>query len=268
VSAPRPQAGEDRPSVARMYDYLLGGFHNFAADRAAAEQAVAANPDMPLIMRANRAFLRRAVSFLMAEGIDQFLDLGSGMPTAGNVHEVVQAANPEARVLYVDIDPVAVAYGATLLEGNPNASIIQADARNLEEILGRPEVRRLLDLRQPVGVLLVSVLHFIADTGEAQRLVQALRAAVPPGSYVVISHAALDYEEAQQWVNGAVQAYARSTTPITLRTRSEIAEFLEGLELVEPGLVEVPLWRPEGPDDILLDEPRRVNGVAAVARKP
>ena len=268
MSFPGLAGDPETPSVARIYDYLLGGHHNFPADRAAAEQALAANPDMRLIMQANRGFLRRAVTFMIGEGISQFLDLGSGIPTVGNVHEVAQNANPTARVLYVDIDPVAVAQSAALLAGNPNASVIQADVRDPKQILDHPEARRLLDLRQPIGVLLVSLLHFIPDTSEARQLVQHLREAVAPGSYMVISHAGMEYEEAKRWLDRAVQAYSRSTTPITPRTRAEIASFFEGLELVEPGLVDVPLWRPEGPHDVLLDDPKRANGVAGVARKP
>jgi hypothetical protein len=140
--------------------------------------------------------------------------------------------------------------------------------RDPKQILDHPEARRLLDLRQPIGVLLVSLLHFIPDTSEARQLVQHLREAVAPGSYMVISHAGMEYEEAKRWLDRAVQAYSRSTTPITPRTRAEIASFFEGLELVEPGLVDVPLWRPEGPHDVLLDDPKRANGVAGVARKP
>ncbi|MBX6342403.1 MAG: SAM-dependent methyltransferase, partial [Thermomicrobiaceae bacterium] len=136
----------DKPSAARMYDYYLGGFHNFEIDRQAAEQAIARWPDLPLIMQANRAFLRRAVNFVSGQGIDQFLDIGSGIPTVGNVHEVAQRANPSARVVYVDIDPIAVAHSQEILRGNPNATVIQGDVRRPSEILEHPDVQRLLDL--------------------------------------------------------------------------------------------------------------------------
>jgi hypothetical protein len=250
-----------------MYDYLLGGHHNFAADRAAAEAASNHFPDLPLILRANRAFLRRAVTFVSEQGVDQFLDLGSGIPTVGNVHEVAQDLNPAARVVYVDIDSVAVTHSATLLESNPQATVLQADIRAPETILAHPEVQRLLDLDRPLAILLVAVLHFLPDTAEAQRLVAALRERMASGSYLVISHASIEGLGREQ--RGRAEAeYARSGNPMTMRTRDEIAAFFEGLELVEPGLVPVPLWRPEGPDDLLLDEPGRSNGFVGVGRKP
>lgn len=178
-----------KPNAARMYDYYLGGANNFGVDREAAERIFEACPDARLFALTNRAFLRRAVRFLTEQGIDQFLDVGSGIPTVGNVHEVAQKANPNARVVYVDIDPVAVSYSQELLEGNANASAIRADARHPKLILAHPEVRRLLDLSRPLGVLLVAVLHFIPDDGEAYATVKTLRGEVAPGSYIAISHA-------------------------------------------------------------------------------
>jgi SAM-dependent methyltransferase len=257
----------DRPSVARMYDFFLGGYHNFAIDRAVAEQVVAAHPDFPLIMRANRAFLRRAVTFLAAQGIDQFLDLGSGIPTVGNVHEVAQAINPDARVVYVDIDPVAVAHSRAILAGNPNVAAIQADARRPEQIVADPEVRRLLDFDRPLAVLVLAFLHFLQDDAEAEALMRGLRDALAPGSYLVISHAS--YDDMPADVRERLEGlYARTPTPVRSRTREQIADFFSGFELVEPGLVHVPAWRPEGPGDIWHDEPERVHGFGAVGRKP
>lgn len=257
----------DRPSVARMYDYFLGGYHNFAIDRAVAEQVVATYPDFPLIMRANRAFLRRAVLYLAAQGIDQFLDLGSGIPTVGNVHEVAQAVNPAARVVYVDIDPVAVAHSRAILAGNANASVIQADARQPEQIFGDPEVRRLLDLDRPVAVLVLAFLHFLQDDAEAEGLMRGLRDAVAPGSYLVVSHAS--YDDLPADVRERLEGlYTRTPTPVRSRTREQIAGFFAGFELVEPGLVYVPAWRPEGPEDLWYDEPERVHGYGGVGRKP
>ncbi|HET8632390.1 MAG TPA: SAM-dependent methyltransferase [Thermomicrobiales bacterium] len=257
----------DRPSVARMYDFFLGGYHNFAIDRAVAEQVVAAYPDFPLIMRANRAFLRRAVTFLASQGIDQFLDLGSGIPTVGNVHEVAQAINPDARVVYVDIDPVAVAHSRAILAGNPNATVIQADARRPEQIVGDPEVGRLLDLDRPVAVLLLAFLHFFQDDAEAEALVRGLRDVLAPGSYLVISHAS--YDDMPTDVRERLEGlYTRTPTPVRSRTREQIADFFAGFDLVEPGLVYVPAWRPEGPGDLWHDEPDRVHGFAGVGRKP
>ncbi len=160
---PPPGVSTDIPSVARMYDYFLGGYHNFAADRQAAERVLAQFPDTRFIAQANRAFLRRAVTFLGEQGIAQFLDIGSGILTVGNVHEIVQAGNPNARVVYVDSDPVAVIHSETILADNPNAAAVRADARQPEAILAHPEVRRLLDPARPLAVLLVALLHFVTD---------------------------------------------------------------------------------------------------------
>ncbi len=257
---------DERPSVARMYDYFLGGHHNFPVDRAAAEQIIALHPETPLVAQANRAFLRRAVTFLAEQGIRQFLDLGSGIPTVGNVHEVAQAAAADARVIYVDIDPVAVTHSASLLENDANATVIQADARRPETIVGHPEVRRLLDFSRPVGVLLVSFLHFVTDDAEAERLVQGLREVLAPGSYIAISHAAT--EVVTPVMRQAIEVYRGSSSPSTIRTPAQIARFFAGLDLVEPGLVATPLWRPEGPGDVFLDTPERAMALVGVGRVP
>ena len=266
----RPDDPEARPSPARMYDYFLGGSHNFPADRAAAERVIALAPETPLIAQANRAFLRRAVTALLAQGIDQFLDLGSGIPTVGNVHEVAQEAHPGARVVYVDIDPVAVTHSAALLAGNPHATVIQADARRPETILGHPEVRRLLDFGRPLGVLLVGFLYFIPDDAEATGLVRGLRDALAPGSYIVISHAINELAERMpaKAIEDGLEVYRHSTHPVALRGRAQVARFFEGLTLVEPGLVDMPLWRPEGPDDVFLEAPQQASFVAGVGCTP
>jgi hypothetical protein len=250
-----------------MYDYLLGGYHNFAPDRQAAEVAASIYPDFPFVMRANRAFLRRSVEFLAAQGIDQFLDLGSGIPTAGNVHEVVGQLNPQAHVVYVDVDPIAVSQSAALLQDMPTATIIQADARQPAAILAHPETQRLLDFSRPLAVLMVAFLHFVTDEAEALQVVRAIRDAIPSGSYVVISHAThegMGREAAQQME----KLYARTKDPAATRTRDQIAAFFEGLTLVEPGIVYAPQWRPEGPDDLLLDQPERSTVFAGVGYKP
>lgn len=257
----------DRPSVARMYDYLLGGYHNFASDRTAADAATAVYPDFPRVMQANRAFLRRSVAFLVAQGIDQFLDLGSGIPTAGNVHEVVQALNPAARVVYVDRDPVAVIQSKTLLRGNPAVTVIQADAGQPGAVLGHPDVARLLDLHKPLAVLLVALLHFVTDDMDAQRLTRALRDVMAPGSYLVISHAT-EEGVAPETVRQLTDLYTRSSSATKGRSAHEIATFFTGLDMVEPGLVYTPLWRPEGPDDLFLDHPERAIAYAGVGQKP
>ena len=256
----------DQPSVARMYDYLLGGYHNVASDRAAADAAIAIYPDFPLVLHANRAFLRRSVAFLVAQGIEQFLDLGSGIPTVGNVHEVAQQVNPAAHVVYVDVDPIAVTQSTTLLRDNPATAVIQADVRQPASLLAHPELQRVLDLDRPLAVLLVAFLHFLPDDVEAERVVEAVRAALSPGSYLVLSHATAD------GAPGAVleqldALYARTAGGVHRRTHAQIAAFFTGLEMVEPGLVYTPLWRPEDPDDVLLDQPERSIAFAGVGRR-
>jgi hypothetical protein len=257
----------DRPSAARMYDYFLGGHHNFEVDRKAADAAAAVWPDMPLVMQANRAFLHRAVRFLTAQGIDQFLDIGSGIPTVGNVHEAAQETRPAARVVYVDEDPVAVAHSRAILRGNPHAAIVQADARRPERIFNAAETAHLLDLSKPLGVLVVALLHFIADDDEAYRMVRALRDAVAPGSYLAIAHASGE-NMSPETLDQLDRIYTRTPTPVTLRSRAAIGRFFDGLELVEPGLVFIPLWRPDAPDDLFVDEPERCPGYAGVGRNP
>ncbi len=257
----------DKPNPARMYDYFLGGFHNFAIDRAAAEQMRAVIPDTPFFMRTGRAFLRRSVTFLVEQGIEQFLDLGSGIPTVGNVHEVAQAINPAARIVYVDVEPIAVRHSETILQGNHNATVIQADVRQTDLILNHPKTMSLIDFGKPVGVLISNLLHFLTDDEEASQMVRTYRDAVVPGSFLTISHATAEHYKQEDKERGE-QVYARTTTPIKTRTRAEIEVFFEGLELVDPGLVFVPLWRPEGPDDLLLDQPDVASVLGGVGRKP
>jgi SAM-dependent methyltransferase len=261
----------NRPNAARMYDYFLGGHHNFEIDRHAADQAIALWPDFPLVMQVIRAFLRRAVRFLVAEGIDQFLDVGSGIPTVGNVHEVAQQANPAARVVYVDVDPIAVAQSRALLRDNRRATVIPGDVRQPERILSHPEVARLLDLRQPVGLLVVAVLHFIGDEADPNRAMRVFREALAPGSFLAIQHASdegLSQETlSPEAYNQLVEIYRRTPTPIILRPRVEVARMFGDFELVPPGLVGTPLWRPEGPEDLFLNEPARAPGYAGLGRK-
>ena len=259
----------DRPSVARMYDYFLGGAHNFAVDRAAAERVIALSPDVPLLAQVNRAFLRRAVRYLVGEGVEQFLDIGSGIPTVGNVHEVAQRANPSARVVYADVDPIAVAHSQAILADNPRAIALQADARAPEHILAQPEVRRLLDLGRPLAVLLVALLHFIPDDAEVLRLVATLRAETAPGSFLVISHVTRDRQRIPVPTGDAVRrVYADTPHPIRARSQADMERLFAGFELVPPGIVHSPRWRPDGPKDLLLDQPERAATYAAVGRKP
>jgi SAM-dependent methyltransferase len=254
----------ERPSAARFYDYLLGGSHNFAVDREAAHKAIAVKPDVALQMQANRAFLHRAVRFLVDAGIRQFLDIGSGIPTLGNVHEIAQKAAPEARVAYVDIDPVAVAHSRAILAGNDQATAIQEDLREVEGLLAHRDVRALLDFAQPLGVLLVAVLHAIADADDPWGIVARLRDVMAPGSYVVIAHCT--HEARPDEIRQFGQMSRQTTTPITCRGRAAVARFFTGFDLVEPGLVWAPQWRPDLPDE-MVECPEASNNYVGVGRK-
>lgn len=256
----------NKPSVARMYDYYLGGYHNFAIDRAAAKQAIAIYSDLPNIMQVNRGFLRRAVRYLTKQGIDQFLDIGSGIPTVGNVHLVAQETNPQARVVYVDSDPVAVAHSTLLLRTNPHAIIVQGDACHPEQFLSSSPVQDMLDFNRPVAILLVFLLHFIADDDIASKAVRTLRDVMAAGSYLVLSHGTSE-EMPLQSREPLTTLYAGTTNALRLRPRSQIVPFFDGLELIDPGLVFTPLWQPEDPLDLFLDHPERSSSYAAVGRK-
>ncbi|MEV6367770.1 SAM-dependent methyltransferase [Micromonospora musae] len=238
----------ERPSVARMYDYYLGGSHNFAADRAAAQAMVAAVPEAPLMAQANRAFLRRAVQFLTEAGVRQFLDIGSGIPTVGNVHEIARRTAPDSRVVYVDVDPVAVAHSREILAGDDHSVVVQEDLRHPERILAHPDVRGLLDLDEPVAVLVVAVLHFISDDDRPAEILGTLRDALAPGSHLVISQAS-DEGRGVEERGEAQRVYRRTDNPLWIRSRAELTAFFDGFELVEPGVVWVPQWRPETPEN-------------------
>jgi SAM-dependent methyltransferase len=238
----------ERPSVARMYDYYLGGSHNFAADRAAAQAMVAAVPEAPLMAQANRAFLRRAVQFLVESGVRQFLDIGSGIPTVGNVHEIAQRVAPESRVVYVDVDPVAVAHSREILSGNDRATVLREDLRNPERILTHPEVTKLLDLTEPVAVMILAVLHFVAPDDRPDEILRTLRGALAPGSYLVMSQASDDGRSESGERAEAERVYRRTDNQLWIRGRAELTGLFDGFQLVEPGVVWVPQWRPESPE--------------------
>jgi SAM-dependent methyltransferase len=245
---------------------LLGGYHNFEADRMVAEKFRELFPSMPLYMQANRAFLRRTVKYLVARGVDQFLDIGSGIPTVGNVHEVAQEINPEARVVYVDIDPIAVRQSEEILIDNENAIAIHGDLRQTEALLGRSEVRSMLDFDKPVAVLLLAILLFVTEDQDAYHVVSALRNALKPGSYIAISHPTDDHLPPEQ-VEQAKNLYASHGSPVSIRSFAQTKHLFDGLDLVEPGLVYVSRWRPEEPDD-LYDIPESSGYYGAVGRKP
>ncbi|MEU2953752.1 SAM-dependent methyltransferase [Streptomyces xanthochromogenes] len=254
------------PSVSRIYDYYLGGSHNFEVDREAAREAMRFMPGLPKVMQANRAFMRRAVRFAVDEGITQFLDIGSGIPTFGNVHEVAQSANPEARVLYVDHDPVAVAHSHAVLEGNGRAGIAAADLRKPQDILSAAEDSQLLDPSRPVALLLVAVLHFVEDQDDPYTAVATLRDALAPGSLLVLTHAAYEgIPLSEEEAGGTVGVYRNIKNPLVMRSREEVTGFFDGFEVLEPGVVSMPLWRPEGEAD--QEDPYAFSGLAGVGRK-
>ncbi|MEU2183479.1 SAM-dependent methyltransferase [Streptomyces thermolilacinus] len=254
------------PSVSRIYDYYLGGSHNFEVDREAARRALEFLPGLPKIMQANRAFMRRAVRHAVGEGVTQFLDIGSGIPTFGNVHEVAQQADPGARVVYVDHDPVAVAHSKAVLEGNDRADIAAADLRKPHDILHSPEVARLLDLDRPVALLLVAVLHFLEDADRPHEAVAELRDALAPGSLIIVTHASFDgIPVPQERAGGTVGVYRDIRSPLVMRSREEVARFFDGCEMVEPGLVSMPHWRPDTPPE--QEDPYAFSGFAGVGRK-
>jgi hypothetical protein len=259
----------ERPSAARMYDFYLGGSYNFAADRALAEENLKNWPDMPAIARANRDFLYRAIAHLSALGVDQFLDLGAGIPTNGNTHETALAFNPEARTVYVDVDPVAVAHATVLLRDEPNAAVVHADLRDTDDVLRRTEVPALLDLDRPVAVIMLAVLHFLGPQDDPAGVVAAYRDGTAPGSGIVVSHGTADYQP--ESARRASDVYSRASHLLTFRSRAEVAALLAGYELEPPGVVDIVHWRPElsaGDPDPLGGDVARYSGYVAVGRTP
>lgn len=258
----------DRPSSARIYDYFLGGAHNFEVDRLAADELAKVHPAIGLGMRANRSYLRRAVSYLVQSGVEQFLDLGSGIPTVGNVHEIAQRANADARVAYVDIEPIAVTHANTILAGNDLAIAVRADLRDPHEVLTDPEVGALLDLDKPVGLILAGVLQYISDDDDPVGTIRGYVDRLAPGSHVAMSHPSMDERTSGAASANAVSGiFSRTETPFHYRSKDEFTTFFAGLELVEPGVVHLWDWRPEfGTEPGELDG--QVTGFAGVGRKP
>ncbi|MEV0720380.1 SAM-dependent methyltransferase [Asanoa sp. NPDC050611] len=266
TAAPHLQA--DRPHPARVYDYLLGGKDNFAADRAAAEAGMRANPHSRIPPRENRAFLRRVVRHLAAEaGIRQFLDIGTGIPTSPNVHEVAQAVTPEARVVYVDNDPMVLAHARALLSGSVQGrtEYLDADLRDVDKLLASPALRATIDLDQPVGLLLIAIMHFVGDDDDPYAIVARLLDALPSGSYLALSHLTGDFDPAA-W-EGVAAVYRRSGVTMQVRAKPAIERFFDGLDLVDPGVQVLPAWRPDAgagapPTDT------QVSVYGGLARKP
>jgi S-adenosyl methyltransferase len=257
-----------RPHPARMYDYFLGGKDHYEADRLAAERIVANNADAAIGAKVNRMFMHRAIRWLAAEaGIRQFLDVGTGIPTEPNLHQVAQEAAPDARVVYTDNDPVVLTHARALLRSTPEGrtAYLQADVREPEKILGAPELREVLDLGRPVALSMIALLHFVPDDLGAQAIVGTLMDALPSGSYLVISHGTADF--APELVRQAIQVYREGGMRLQARSRDELAVFFEGMDLVEPGIVPSHRWKPDpdGPFAGITDA--QGGGYGAVARK-
>ncbi|PPK61333.1 SAM-dependent methyltransferase [Actinokineospora auranticolor] len=254
----------ERPSAARLYDYLLGGAHNFAHDRELAERFIKAQPNAREIARHNRSFLRRSVLFMIERGVRQFLDLGSGIPTVGNVHEIAQQADPTTRVVYVDYEEVAYAHSTLMLADNPLATIVQADLTRPRDILDAETTRELLDFTEPIGLLMAGVFHFVPPAKDPRRIVAEYRDALVPGSYLSFSQFTRDLMPAE--MDRVVEVMKSSRDPMYPRSHAEITELFDGFEVVEPGIVPTALWQPD-PDLDDGGEPNRAGIYAGVGRK-
>jgi hypothetical protein len=237
-----------RPNAGRVYDYYLGGGHNLDVDRRFAKQIIKQAPEVISVARYNRGFLRRSAQLLAQNGVRQFLDLGSGIPTAGNVHQVVQKVDPDCRVVYVDHEWVAVKHSELLLQDSDNVGVVQEDIRDVSRLLETVSERGLLDLEQPVAVLMYAVLHFIPDSDDPAGIVAAYRDATVPGSYLAISHGTIDHDPER--LGETAKMYQQSTTPLYVRTKNEVLRMFEGYTLLAPGIVYTVQWQPDDPEDI------------------
>ncbi|RFU78691.1 hypothetical protein TARUN_3538 [Trichoderma arundinaceum] len=240
---PEPPSGVDisRPSVARMYDFYLGGKNNYPSDRAAVAAVKEALPNIIELVAEGRHFLRRVIRYMCHQGIDQFIDIGSGLPSADNTHQVAQRVNSNVRVLYVDIDNAAVTHGRQILSGNPSTAFIQGSVLELEAILNHPETRNLIDFSKPVGVVMMGLLHFFSIETD-QGILKTLQENLAPGSLISFTHGVLDYQN-KEAVEDLLAAYARTPTPLIMRTMTDIGKIMDGFSSAEPGLVLIHDWR-------------------------
>jgi SAM-dependent methyltransferase len=254
----------ERPSAARCYDYYLGGAYNFGVDRELAKKVERAVPNVREAAQTNRAFLRRAVRFCVDRGIRQFLDIGSGIPTVGNVHEIAQAVDPASRVVYVDNEPAVLAHSEPIIARNELATMVLGDLVDVDEVVDKAEATRLLDLSEPVAVLMVSLVHFVPDSWQPREVLRRYHERMAPGSYLAFSHVTGDHYP--KGMQGLINLYETTRNPVTSRSRAQMADLLSDFELVEPGLVYAPEWRPESPEDVW-PEPEKSMGYGAVGRK-
>ena len=266
---PRVPEGVDvtRPSIARIYDYLLYGKDNFAVDRAAAEHLMQSRLEPRRLSLANRGFLLRAVRFLASHGISQYLDLGSGLPTSPSVHEVAREIIPDARVVYVDHDPIVVAHNDALLATRDGVITIRADVRDPDAVLAEEALAKCIDFDEPVGVLLLGVLHFISLDEDAQGIIARFRQRMAPGSYLAVSLGTSDGADPEMLAE-ATQTYAAARMPFTLRSRAQIMDLFDGFSLIEPGLVSLPEWRPDSNTDRTPLKGPTLGGVAELSDRP
>jgi SAM-dependent methyltransferase len=260
------------PNAARVYDFFLGGKDNFATDRELAQKILEVLPDTADVCRDNREFMQRAVRFLAGEaGIHQFLDIGPGLPTMGNVHETAQEAVPGAHVVYVDYDPVVLSHAKALLANGEDVIAVEGDLRRPEAILGDERVRRLIDFSRPVAVLVVAVLHFVGDADRPYDAVRTLVDALAPGSYLVLTHSTPD-DVSDDVTEAMKHIYSNASAQAVPRSFEDVARFFDGLELVDPGLVNVTRWRPDPPSDPPSGQSSRAPGrsliYGGVAQKP
>ena len=241
---PADQIDTSKPHPARIYDYLLGGWDNYEVDREAAERIVALAPDARVSVRANRDFLKRAVRHVTESGIRQIIDIGTGIPTSPNTHEIAQAIAPDTRVVYVDNDPIIATHAGAKLTNADHTGFVLADVRDPRAVIDHPEISRLIDFGRPVAVMLIAVLHFVEDSDDPIGIIRTLTERLAPGSRFVLTHGTLDFHHG---THDAREVYEEATARLAIRSYDEILPFFDGFELLDPGLVQVPLWYPDGP---------------------
>lgn len=267
-AAETSQLDPDTANIARIYDYYLGGAFNLPVDRERATRIKSVLPSMDMLARFNRGFLRRSVAFMVERGITQFLDLGSGLPTAGNTHEVAHARDPRIKVVYVDYEPVAVALGERILRNNPNAVMVGADARRADELFADPRVRAVLDLDRPLGIIMTGVMVFVGDHEDPTGMMKSYRDACAPGSYLALSHLTDERAdpETKVQIHAMVEAYKGVVEQLYVRDRAAVEALFEGMALVGPGVTLMPDWQPDPDSDIRTGSPAHQLGYGAVGR--